>query len=101
MMHPTTAHWSAALCVLRYLGGTKGHGVCFGGNNGGDNKIVGYCDVDYAGDLDTRRSTTGYVFIWHGGAISRSSRRQQTVAVSTTEAEYMAAAAAIREALWL
>ena len=60
-----------------------------------------YCDADYAaGDLDTRRSTTGYVFIQHGGAITWMSKRQSTVAASTTEAEYIAAAQATKEALW-
>ena len=100
MSKPTTVHWGAALGVLRYLAGTTDHGVCFGGHKV-DCELAGYCDADYAGDLDTRRSTTGYVFVLNGGAISWSSRRQQTVAASTAEAEYMAAAAATKEALWL
>ena len=99
MTAPTTIHWSAALGVLCYLAGTKDYGICFG-KDSRSKQLLGYCDSDYAGDLDTRRSTTGYVFILNGGAITWSSRRQQTVAASTTEAEYMAAAAATK-ALWL
>jgi len=100
MTAPTTVHWKAAISVLRYLAGTADYGIMFG--NSTDNlKINGYCDADFAGDIDTRRSTTGYIFTLNGGAISWSSRRQQTVAVSTAEAEYMAAAYAVKEALWL
>jgi hypothetical protein len=100
MAKPTTVHWQTAKGVLRYLVGTADFAITFtGGAKSPD--IIGYCDADYAGDIDTRRSTTGYVFMLNGGAISWSSRRQQTVAASTTEAEYMAAAHAVKEALWL
>jgi ribonuclease HI len=97
MSNPQKQHWDAAKGVLRYLKGTTDVGLWFG-----DGPIFqGYCDSDYAGDLDTRKSTTGYVFILHGGAVCWSSRLQPTVAVSTAEAEYMAAASAVKEALWL
>lgn len=98
MSKPTLAHWQIAKGVVRYLAGTSSMGIMFGTRNA---VLVGYCDADYAGDVDTRRSTTGYVFLLHGGAISWSSRLQATVAVSTVEAEYMSAAAAVKEALWL
>jgi hypothetical protein len=99
MSNPSMDHWTAAKGVLRYLAGTADYGIYFKAGTTGE--LVGYCDADYAGDISTRRSTTGYTFILHGGCISWSSRLQPTVAVSTTEAEYMAAAAAIKEALWL
>lgn len=98
MSKPTMQHWTAAKGVVRYLAGTLDYGITYDGKKEG---FEGFCDSDYAGDLDSRRSTTGYVFVMNGGAISWSSRLQPTVAVSTTEAEYMAAAHAVKEALWL
>lgn len=95
---PTLVHWQAAKGVLRYLSGTADYGIIYAPSSSG---LVGFCDADYAGDIDTRRSTSGYVFVLNGGAISWQSKRQQTVAASTTEAEYMAAAAAVKEGLWL
>jgi len=97
MGRPTTVHWTAAKGVLRYMAGTADFGLIYQGQS----SIQGFADADFASDLDTRRSTTGYVFIMNGGAVSWSSKRQTTVAVSTTEAEYMAAAHAIKEALWI
>jgi hypothetical protein len=84
MVAPTVEHWEAVLGVVRYLVGTADYGLTFGGSN---ETFVGYCDADYAGDLDSRRSTTGYVFLMFGGAMSRSSRLHPTVAMSTVEAE--------------
>ncbi|KAJ9533036.1 hypothetical protein QJQ45_018125 [Haematococcus lacustris] len=94
---PTEQHWQAARAVLSFVKGTAGHGLLLGESTA----LQGYCDADYAGDIDTRRSTTGYVFTMGGTAVSWSSRLQPTVAAATAEAEYMAAAAAVKEALWL
>ncbi|KAE8684070.1 hypothetical protein F3Y22_tig00111154pilonHSYRG00007 [Hibiscus syriacus] len=92
--------YSNAVGCLMYAMGTVGHGIVFGSQR--DNPlVVGYVDSDYAGDLDNRRSTTGYVFTLGGGPICWKSIVQSIVALSTTEAEYMAAAEAAKEALWL
>ena len=98
MQTPTAEHWTLAKGVLRYLKGTTDLGLEY---RKGSATVVGFGDADYGGDLDTRRSTTGFVFLMADGAVSWSSRRQRTVAVSTAEAEYQAAAAATKEGLWL
>jgi hypothetical protein len=64
-------------------------------------EVFGYCDADWGGDLEDRRSTTWFVFIMGGGAISWSSKQQPTIALSTTEAEYMANTQATKEAIWI
>ncbi|MCO5588730.1 hypothetical protein L7F22_042689 [Adiantum nelumboides] len=72
--------------------------ICFGSH---DLSVRGYTDSDYAGDLDKRRSTSGYVFTLAGGAIYWRSRLQDCITQSTTEAEYVAANEACKEAIWL
>ena len=97
--NPTILHWSAVKRILRYLNGTIDLGLTYGR---GDNfNLVGFSDADWAGDLDDRKSTTGYLFLLSGGPISWRSKKQSCVALSTAEAEYMALSAAIQEAVWL
>eukprot|EP00253_Pinus_taeda_P007470 PITA_07470 len=98
MANPGEEQWRAVKWVLRYLRGTSDHCIIF---NGSEGSFCGYVDVDYAGDLDKRRSTTGYVFTLASGAISWMSKLQETVALSTTEAEYIVASDASKEAIWL
>ncbi|RVW59276.1 Retrovirus-related Pol polyprotein from transposon RE1 [Vitis vinifera] len=95
MQNPKKPHLEAVRQILRHVKGTIDYGLLY--KKGEDYKLVGYCDADYAGDHDTRRSTTGYVFMLGSGAISWCSKRQPTVSLSTMEAEYRAAAMAAQE----
>lgn len=91
-------HWSAAKRVLRYLRGTQNYGLVFKKDSFG---IQGYSDADHANDIIDRISYTGYVFMLSGAAISWRSKKQQSVAISSTEAEYVALSETSREALYL
>lgn len=96
--NPDQQHVSAVKTIFRYLQGSRR--LCF--RYTGDLKpLSGFTDADWGGDLDTRRSTGGYVFDVGSGAISWSSKRQQTVALSSCESEYMAQTQATKEAVWL
>jgi hypothetical protein len=95
--YPTVRACRAVLRVLIYLRGTAERGIRYSGD---DMRVYAYSDADWAGDLDTRRSTTGYVIYAAGGPIAWQSKLQSTVAVSTMEAEYMAAFGAIQELIW-
>ena len=94
-------HMTAAKRVLRYLKGTRELGIVYGGSGANSLKMVGYSDADWAGDKETRRSTTAYVFMLAGGCVSWGSKLQPTVALSSAEAEYMAACSAAQEAIHL
>ena len=93
-------HWEAVKWILRYLRGSTDIGLKYDGNQASEN-VVGYADSDYAGDLDKRRSMTGYVFTVFGCIVSWKATLQSTIALSTTEAEYMALTEAVKEGKWL
>ncbi|KYN50018.1 Copia protein, partial [Cyphomyrmex costatus] len=92
-------HWNAVKKIIRYLKGTKHYRLVYNKNK--DSNIKVYSDADYAGCTDTRRSTTGYVLVKNGAAITWNSQRQNSVALSTMEAEFIAACAATKEAMWV
>ena len=93
---PTQQHWNAVKKILSYLQGTKHFGLRYGPSV---STPIGYSDADFAGSVDTRRSTSGFVFLLNGGPIAWSSRRQQCVSLSTTEAEYVALSEAAKESV--
>lgn len=98
--NPGVAHWKAARKILAYLAGTINYGLCFCGTEP-KNVLIGYCDADFAGCPDTRRSTTGTLFLLNSAPITWRSRLQKPIAQSTAEAEYYAAGHASRDNVWL
>ncbi|EDK44741.1 conserved hypothetical protein [Lodderomyces elongisporus NRRL YB-4239] len=96
---PKEIHWKAAKRVLRYLHGTKDFGIKYRHIPG--STVEGYSDADWGSDTSTRKSTTGLIFRYAGGPITWKSKKQATVAQSSSEAEYVALSESCKEALWL
>ena len=114
--NPSPAHWKSLLRAIKYFGTTQNFGIRLGNlpvntdpparglqtvNTDRELSFHGYSDSDYAGDIATRRSTSGYVFFMAGGPISWKSARQHAITLSSTEAEYYALTEAAKEAIWL
>ncbi|XP_034208104.1 secreted RxLR effector protein 161-like [Prunus dulcis] len=99
MHNPTKKHLGSTKRVLRYIQGTLDFGIEF--IKGKTTTLIGYCDSDWAGSEDDRRSTSGYAFTLGSGMFSWASIKQNTVALSTAEAEYVSAAEATSQAKWL
>ncbi|KAK8672471.1 hypothetical protein V6N13_110839 [Hibiscus sabdariffa] len=99
MTEPSDVHMGAARRVLRYLKGTSDFGVIF--NPCVDSKLFAYSDSDWGGSVDDMKSTLGYVFSLGSRVFSWISKKQEIVAQSTTEAEYIAASAAVNQVVWL
>ena len=100
MQRPTTEHQQAVKRIIRYVAGTLDHGLYYP-RCPGKAHFVGYSDSDHAGDIDTSKSTSGILFFLGECLVSWQSIKQQVVALSSCEAEYMAASAASTQALWL
>ena len=100
MSNPSQEHWQGVKREFRYLKGTLNYCLKYDGNMK-DLTLNGYVDADWCGDTETRRSTSGYIFQVAGCTISWRSKRQAIVALSSTEAEYIATSFATQEAIWL
>jgi len=105
---PTQQDWNAAKRVLRYLKATKDMGIVYrrspetGGVSQEDHVTPwGYCDTNYTEDSRDRKSTSGFAFMLAGGPVAWKSKKQASVALSTTEAEYYALGIACQEAVWI
>jgi len=94
--NPGKTHWQARKRIFKYLQGTKNIKLCFGIS---DLKIAGYTHADFAGDANDRKSTSGYVFQFPGIAVSWSRKKQNCVAKSTMEAEYISCSTAVSNAV--
>ena len=99
--NPGNEHWTAAKRILRYIQGTINHGIRFDGSKEDGVQLKGYVDADWGTNPNGRKSQSGYVFLLCGGIISWSSKKQPIIALSSTEAEYIAATSALQEAMWL
>ena len=97
--NPGPTHCNLVIQIFRYLSGTLDLKITFTANSEDD--LVGYTDSDYAGLIDGRKSIGGYIFMLSGGPLSHQSKLQSTVALSSTEAEYMTTVEARKEALWV
>jgi len=98
MSNPTRQHFLALNRLWGYLKRTKNYGLVYKARS---ISLIGYCDADWGGDRDTRRSTTGYIYLLGKTPISWASKLQKTVALSSCEAEYMALKEAIKEQSYL
>jgi hypothetical protein len=99
MTKPLEIHWNVVKGVLRYLKGTIDYGIKY--TDSFDVEMTGYSDLDWVGNPDDQRSTTGYSFGIGSGIVSWRSKKQPTISLSSTEEEYKALCATTCEVVWL
>jgi len=117
LSNPGRRHWNEAKCVLSYLKGTSDYAICYSSEKSPTGEVIGYscsvgmrptkgsikgfCNSDWARCIDTRWSTSGFVWMMGGGAICWRSKLQTIVTLLSTEAEYVGATPAVQEVVWL
>lgn len=101
MEAPTVNHMAAVKQILRYIRGTIHLGCHYGRKEEEEPRIVGYSDSDHAGDLDDRKSTSGVLYFLGTNPVTWVSQKQNVVATSSCEAEYIAAAITACQGIWL
>nr|GFA82418.1 hypothetical protein [Tanacetum cinerariifolium] len=98
---PGEAHWTAVKNILKYLRITKDMFLVYGGNSDAELQVKCYCDAGFETDRDDTKSQTGYVFTLNGGVIVWKSSKQSTTSQHAAKAEYIAAAEAAKEEVWI
>ena len=99
MQQPHDIHWKEAKRILQYIQGTRTYGIHYAADS--ELELVGYTDSDWVGDSINRKSTSGYVFMFGGGPICWSSKKQAAIALSSAKAEYQGAENACIKVVWL
>ncbi|KAI7942739.1 hypothetical protein MJO28_012766 [Puccinia striiformis f. sp. tritici] len=99
--NPGTQHWQAGVQVFRYLKGTKDVGLKLTKNLDPEDKLVGYADADWASCPESRRSVSGNLVLFNGNVVSWKSKKQPTLSLSSTEAEYKSIGDITKEVMWI
>jgi hypothetical protein len=99
METPKSTHWQAGKRILRYVAGTTNFGIRY--TSSLNFELIRYTDNDFAGSIDDRKSTSGYIFSLGSGAVAWASKKQTIVTLSSTEAEYVATVAAACQVVWM
>jgi hypothetical protein len=97
--NPKESHLTAVKRIIRYVTGTTEYGIWF--SKGKDSQVIGYSDSDWAGNADDRKSTTGGCFFIGSNLVSWYSKKQNSISLSTAEAEYIAAGSCCTQLLWM
>ncbi|KAF5393028.1 hypothetical protein D9757_001100 [Collybiopsis confluens] len=98
---PKQVHWDLLIKLCRYIFFTVRYGIIYRPGTISRIKLIGYVDADWAGDKSTRKSMSGYIFLVNGSPVAWSSKRQDSIALSSTEAEFISMSRGVQQALWM